>query len=248
MFRSLRHRNFRLFFIGQGISQIGNWLTLVAQSLLVLHLGGNGLSVGVLSACQFLPVLLLGSYGGVVSDRSDRRRLLIIVQSVAMAQSFAMAFVASMPNPSLVLIDMVAMVSGITMAFDNPSRRSLFVELVDESEVSNSVGLNSSLMTSSRVIGPAIAGILIATVGYAWCFALDGASYIAVLTALVMMNTDAIRSAPVTARAKGQIRAGWRYVRRTRELWISLLMMAVVGTLAFNFGVWPAASGSTTRS
>lgn len=235
-FRSLKYRNFRLFFFGQFVSQIGNWLTLVTQALLVIHLGGNGFAVGVLSACQFLPILLLGAYGGVVADRSDRRRLLMVVQTVAMLQSFGLAIVAVV-HPSLVWLDAVAAISGVTMAFDNPARRSLFVELVDEDDVNNAVGLNSSLMTSSRIIGPAIAGILISTVGYSWCFTFDGFSYFAVLLGLKMMHSDAIRSAPPLAKAQGQVRAGWAYVRRTPELWISLMMMAVVGTLAFNFQV-----------
>ena len=172
-FTSLHHRNFRLFFFGQGISQVGNWLTLVAQSLFVLHLGGNGLSVGVLSACQFLPVLLLGAYGGLVADRSDKRTLLLAVQAGAMVQSFALAYVAWRPHPAIVAVDAVAFCGGIAMAFDNPARRSLFVELVPARDVTNAVGLNSTLMTSSRIVGPALAGLLIQTAGFAWCFVVD---------------------------------------------------------------------------
>ncbi len=236
-FRSMRHRNFRLFFFGQFTSQVGNWLTLVTQSLFALELGGKGISVGILSACQFLPVLLLGAYGGVVADRANKRKLLMAVQTVAMLQSFALAFVASRHHPSFVWLCIVASFGGVTMAFDNPARRAFFVELVDEADVNNAVGLNSSLMTSSRIIGPALAGVLITVTGYARCFAIDGLTYGAVLLALALMHVDEIRSAPIVERAEGQIRAGFAYVRRTPELWISLTMMAVVGTLAFNFQV-----------
>ncbi len=236
-FRSFKYRNFRLFFVGQGISQVGNWLTLVAQALLAYKLSHqSGFAVGVLSACQFLPVLLLGAYGGVVSDRTDRRKLEMVIQTVAMFQSVALAVVAA-THGSLVWLDLTAVVGGVTMAFDNPARRTLFVELVDPEDVNNAVGLNSSLMTSSRIIGPAIASILITTIGYAGCFSFDAVSYLAVLISLAMMRPSEIRGAPVVVKARGQVREGWDYVRRTPELWISLVMMAVVGTLAFNFQV-----------
>ncbi len=236
-FRSFKYRNFRLFFIGQGISQVGNWLTLVAQSLLAYQISGHsGFAVGVLAACQFLPVLLLGAYGGVVSDRTDRRKLEMVIQTVAMLQSFGLAIVAATHAP-LYALCAVATIGGVTMAFDNPARRTLFVELVDPEDVNNAVGLNSSLMTSSRIIGPAIASILIATIGFAGCFTFDGISYFAVLVALAMMRPSEIRGTPIVEKARGQVREGWQYVRRTPELWISLLMMAVVGTLAFNFQV-----------
>ena len=233
----MRHRNFRLFFFGQFVSQVGNWLTLVTQSLLVLHLGGKGIDVGILAACQFMPILLLGAYGGVTADRTDKRRLLLVVQSIAMLQSFALAFVASRSHPSFIALDAVAAIGGVTMAFDNPARRSFFIEVVSEDDVNNAVALNSSMMTSSRIVGPLIAGVLIRVASYSWCFAFDGFTYGAVLVALLMMRTGEMRRPKVVEREKGQVREGWAYVRRTPELWISLVMMAVVGTLAFNFQV-----------
>jgi MFS family permease len=236
-FGSLRVRNFRLFFVGQGVSQVGNWLTLVAQTLLVLKLGGNGISIGVLTACQFLPVLLFAAWAGLIADRSDKRKLLFIVQIFAMAQSFAMAALAFTGNPPLIAVYAVAMAGGFAMAFDNPARRSFVVEMVPRENVQNAVSLNSAVMTSSRIIGPALAGLLITTVGFPWAFLLDGFSYIAVLVALGMMRTSELHPAPLTQRAKGQVRQGLRYVRGVPELWIPLVMMAIVGTLAFNFTV-----------
>src|SRR4249919_3339729 len=169
-FRSLRSRNFRLFFGGQLISQVGNWMTLVAQTLLVLSLTDSGIALGMLAVAQFGPVLILGPWAGLVADRSDKRRLLLVVQSVAMLQSFALAALAFSGNPPVWSIYLVALVGGVTIAFDNPARRAVVTEMVPESDVQNAVSLNSALMTSSRVIGPALAGLLVATVGFGWCF------------------------------------------------------------------------------
>jgi MFS family permease len=236
-FRSLRVRNFRLFFGSQLISQVGNWLTLVTQTLLVLELTDSGVAVGLLTAFQFAPILVLGAFGGLVADRSDKRKLLILVQAFAMAQSFVLAGLALMDNPPLAAIYATAFAGGLTLAFDNPARRAFVVEMVPEEDVNNAVSLNSAVMTSSRVIGPALAGLLIATVGYSAAFALDGLSYTAVIVGLLMMNPAQLRRAPIAERAKGQVRAGLAYVRRVPDLWIPLVMMAIVGTLAFNFQV-----------
>ncbi len=236
--RSLQIRNFRLFFGGQLISQIGNWLTLVAQSLLVLRLtDNNGIAVGVLTACQFLPVLVLGAWSGLVADRSDKRKLLLIVQSLAMLQSFVLASLAFAGSPPLLAVYGVAMLGGVATAFDNPARRAFVAEMVPESHVQNAVSLNSALMTGSRIIGPALAGLLVVTVGYGWCFAVDGISYIAVLYGLWRMNPSQLRASIPTPRSKGQVRAGLAYARSVPDLWVPLVMMAIVGTFAFNFSV-----------
>jgi len=236
-FASLKLRNFRLFFGGQLISQIGNWLTMITQTLLVLHLTDNGFAIGVLAACQFGPVLVIGAWTGLVADRADKRRLLIVVQTLAMVQSFVLAALAFSGDPPLLAIYAVALAGGVCVAFDNPARRAFVVEMVPESLVQNAVSLNSALMTSSRVVGPALAGLLIHTVGYGWCFLVDGLSYLAVIAGLWLMRTSELRPAPVAPRAKGQVRAGLRYVRRVPDLWIPLVMMTIVGTLAFNFQV-----------
>ncbi len=236
-FRSLGVRNFRLFFVGQSISQVGNWMTLVAQTLLVLRLRDNGVAVGVLTACQFAPVLLLGAWAGLLADRLDKRRLLLVVQACAMAQSFALAGLALLDPPPLLAVYALAVLGGLATAFDHPARRSFVVEMVPEDHVQNAVSLNSALMTSARVVGPALAGLLVSTVGFAWCFALDGLSYVAVLVALGRMDPSRLRPSPAAERARGQVRAGLRYVRSVPELLIPLVMMTVVGTLAFNFSV-----------
>jgi MFS family permease len=236
-FASFRVRNFRLFFVGQGISQVGNWLTLIAQTLLVLDITHSGVAVGFLAACQFGPVLLLGAWAGLVADRSNKRHLLLIVQVVAMAQSFLLGALAFMDDPPLAALFAVASLGGLCMAFDNPARRAFVVEMVPEDLVHNAVSLNSAMMTSSRVIGPALGGLLITTVGYGWAFWADGLSYIAVLISLWLMRTEELRPPTPAVRGKGQVRQGLRYVRDTRVLAVPLVMMAVVGTLSFNFQV-----------
>lgn len=236
-FRSLRTRNFRLFFGGQLVSQVGNWLTMVAQTLLVLRLTGSGVALGLLTACQFAPLLVLGPWAGLVADRSDKRKLLLIVQTLAMLQSFALAVLAFAGDPPIAAIFAVSLVGGLTVAFDNPARRSFVVEMVPEEDMNNAVSLNSALMTSSRIIGPALAGLLVSTVGFGWAFLGDGLSYLAVLAALALMRPSELRPAPVTPKAKGQVREGFRYVRSVPDLWVPLVMMAVIGVFAFNFSV-----------
>jgi MFS family permease len=236
-FASLRVRNFRLFFAGQIVSQTGTWLAMVAQTLLVLHLTDSGVALGLLAAAQFGPVLLLGAWAGVVADRSDKRRLLLIVQSLAMLQSFAMGALAFMGAPPLAAIYAVAVAGGVLTAFDNPTRRSFVAEMVPRDQINNAVSLNSALMTGSRVLGPALAGLLVMTVGFGWTFVIDGVSYVAVLIGLAMMRTSELHPSPVLERARGQVRAGLRYARSVPQLWMPLVMMAVIGTLAFNFQV-----------
>lgn len=234
-FAALRHRNFRLFFSGQFISQVGNWLTLIAQTLLVLELTDSGVALGILAVAQFGPILVLGPWAGLVADRSDKRKLLLIVQTLAMVQSFVLAALAFSGDPPVGAIYAVAVFGGVFMAFDNPTRRSFVVEMVPEDEINNAVSLNSALMTSSRVVGPVLAGLLVSTVGYGWAFLGDGLSYLAVIGGLWLMRSAELRSAPVTPKARGQIRAGLRYVRNERDLFVPLAMLAVIGTLSYNF-------------
>src|SRR5256714_1216222 len=222
-------------FTGLATIERGGSLTLVAQTLLVLKLTDSGIALGALAAAQFGPVLILGPWAGLVADRSDKRRLLLIVQSIAMLQSFTLAALAFSGHPPVLAIYAVAMIGGITVAFDNPARRAFVVEMVPESDMHNAVSLNSALMPSSRVIGPALAGLLVATVGFGWCFLVDGLSYLAVLAGLWMMRTEELRPAPVTPKARRQVREGLRYARSVPELWVPLMMMAVVGTLSYNF-------------
>jgi MFS family permease len=162
---------------------------------------------------------------------------LIIVQTLSMLQSFVLAALVFSGTPPLAAVYAVAVAGGVLTAFDNPTRRSFVVEMVPRGSINNAVSLNSALMTGSRVIGPALAGVLVTTVGFGWTFLIDGLSYIAVLVGLAMMRTDELHRAPLVERAKGQVRAGLRYAASVPQLFIPLVMMAVIGTFAFNFQV-----------
>ncbi|MCU1497057.1 MAG: arabinose efflux permease family protein [Acidimicrobiales bacterium] len=236
-FRSLGVRNFRLFFFGQLISQTGTWLTMVTQTLLVLELTESGIALGLLTACQFGPVLVLGAWAGAIADRADKRTLLMTVQFLAMLQSIALGVVVLAGWASVPAIFALAAVQGVLTAFDNPTRRAFVVEMVPPEDVPNAVSLNSAVMTGSRVVGPAAAGGLVLWVGYGWPFILDAVTYIAVLAGLYLMRpAELFRSAPM-AKAKGQVREGLRYIRSDRQILVPLVMMAIIGTLAFNFSV-----------
>jgi len=236
-FRSLRIRNFRLFFFGQLISQTGTWLTMVTLTLLVLDLTDSGVAIGLLTATMFGPVLVLGAWAGSLADRSDKHRLLIVAQTAAMVQSLILAAVVFAGIESLPVIYGLAAMSGVITSFDNPARRAFVVEMVPEAMMPNAVSLNSALMTGARVIGPAAGGLLVVTVGYGWAFLIDGLSYLAVLYGLLAMDRSELRPAELVARGRGQVREGVRYVRRTPVLGVPLVMMAVIGTFAFNFSV-----------
>src|SRR6478672_1923355 len=216
--RALRTRNFRLFFVGQLISNTGNWLTMVALTLLVLHRTGSGTAVGVLSACQFGPMLLLSPWAGVIVDRSDKRRLLVVTQLLEMGQSFVLAALAFAPHAPLGAFYVTALAGGCMLAFDNPVRRTFVNEMVPVEDVPNAVTLYSAMVNISRIAGPALAGVLIVTVGYGWCFTIDAISYLTVLVALAMMRPAELRRVPVTPRAAGQVRAGVRYIASVPDL------------------------------
>ena len=236
-FLSLRSRNFRLFFIGQMISNSGNWLTNVALTLLVLKMTGSGLAVGVLAACQFGPILFLSAWAGALADRSDKRRLLLLTQSLEMMQSGGLAVLAFMPHPPIIGLYALAVVGGILLAFDNPLRRSFVSEMVPKEDIPNAVVLYSTIVNVSRIFGPAMAGLLVVTLGYGWCFTIDAATYLAVLYCLYIMRPGELHRAPSNPRSKGDVREGLRYVRSMPVLWISFVMLAAIGMLAYNFNV-----------
>jgi MFS family permease len=236
-FISLRNRNFRLFFVGQTISNTGNWLTNVALVLLVLKLTSSGFAVGLVAACQYGPILFLAAWGGAIADRSDKRRLLLVTQSVEMVQSVALAIIAFMPHPSVVALYAVAAAGGIVLALDNPLRRSFVTEMVREEDIGNAVVLYSTVVNVSRVFGPALAGLLIVTLGYGWCFTIDAATYIAVIFCIVIMRASELHRQPPKARTKAEVREGLRYMRSLPVLWITFAMLAAIGTFAYNFNV-----------
>jgi MFS family permease len=210
---------------------------MVALTLLVLHRTDSGVAIGLLSACQFGPILLLSAWAGVIVDRTDKRRLLVVTQTLEMGQSIVLAVLAFMHEAPLPAFYVTALAGGCMLAFDNPVRRTFVNEMVPREDVPNAVTVYSAMVNISRIVGPALAGLLIVTVGYGWCFTVDAISYVTVLVALGMMRTHELRRVPISPRAAGQVRAGVRYIRSVPELWITFAMLAVIGSLSYNFPV-----------
>jgi MFS family permease len=206
-------------------------------TLFILKLTGTGVGVGLVAACQFGPMLFLSPWGGAVADRSDKRRMLFVTQGLEMAQSIGLAIVAFMPHPTLVGLYALALLGGVLLAFDNALRRSFVTEMVPPADLANAVVLYSTIVNLSRIFGPALAGLLVVTVGYGWCFTLDAASYIAVLVCLALMRPADLHRHPPTPTAKGAVRESLRYVCSVPELWISFAMLGVISMLAYNFNV-----------
>jgi MFS family permease len=236
-FRSLHNRNFRTYFVSQSISMTGTWAQLVAQALLVLSLGGNGTQLGLLTGVQFLPVLVFGPWAGVLSDRLDKRRLLLVTQMAMMASALALGTLVLTDHITIAWVFVLATATGVGTAFDGPARRSFVNELVDDEHIANAVSLNSTAVTAARLVGPAVAGILVATVGIGWCFVVNGVSFLAVIVGLTLLDRSQLRTVERLERGRGQIRAGFAYVWRTPDLRVPMVLMAVVGTLAFNWQV-----------
>ena len=236
-FRSLRVRNFRLFWIGQMISVSGTWMQTVAQNWLVLSLTESGVALGVTVALQFLPMLLFGMWGGLIADRFDKRRILFVTQMIPLVLALVMFVLVATGAVALWMIYVMAFLLGLVFMVDMPTRQSFVVEMVGPGELPNAVGLNSAMFNTGRVVGPAVAGVLIATVGIASTFLLNAASYLAVLLALAAMRPAELFPQTRADRAPGAIRAGLRYVWTTPVLRSTLLLVAVVGTFGMNFTV-----------
>lgn len=236
-FASLRNRNFRIFFTAQIISVTGTWMQSIAQMWLVLHLTGSGVALGITAALQFTPILLFGTWGGLLADRVDKRKLLMVTQAAAGVVALVLAGLTLGGVVQLWMVYALAFCLGMVNVFDNPARQSFVTEMVGKDQISNAVGLNSAVFTLARVIGPAVAGVLIALVGTGWCFLYNGVSYFPVVLALLLMRPSELHRGVPAMRARGQIRAGIRYAWNRPELRLPLLLMLVVGTLAFNFSV-----------
>jgi len=228
-FSSLSNRNYRLYFTGQIISVSGTWMQRLAQAWLILSLThNNGFALGVESALQFLPMLLFGAWGGVIADRFDKRRILLFTQVVAGVLALGLGVIVAVGAATVFLDYLFSVLLGFVNVIDNPARQTFVMEMVGREELPNAVGLNSVVMNSSRAVGPAISGIVIATVGLAPCFFVNAASFLAVMVALWMMNGAALQKVETVPRAKGQLREGFRYVWSERTLRTPLLMMAVI--------------------
>jgi MFS family permease len=236
-FHSLRVRNYRLYFFGQTVSLTGTWMQSVAQAWLVLKLTGSGFAVGLVTGLQFLPILLLGSWGGLIADRMDKRRVLLVTQTLAASLALALGLVVLFDVVRLWMVFGLAGALGLVTVVDMPTRQSFVMEMVGPEDLTNAVSLNSVIVNASRVVGPALAGLLIASVGTGICFLINAASYPAVLVGLALMRKEDLRRRAPVMRSKGQVREGFRYVLARPGLRTPLLLMAVAGTLAYNFSI-----------
>lgn len=237
-FLSLRNRNYRLYFVGQMISVSGTWMQGFAQAVLILRLThNNGTALGLVTAFQFLPMLFLGAWGGVLADRFDKRKLLYGTQIAGGILALALGIIVSAGAAEVWNVYLMSVLLGFVNVVDNPARQTFVLEMVGREHLQNAVSLNSVVMNSSRIVGPAIGAILIENFDIAACFYINAASYVAVITALTMMNSSLLFRSPRVERTKGQLREGLRYAWSERMVRTPLLMMAVIGTLAFNFGV-----------
>ena len=240
-FASLRrHRNYRLFFTGQVISVSGTWMQNVALAWLVVELTSSPLAVGALAFCRFIPFTLLGLSAGVVADRIDNRKLVIATQTASMALSFLLAVLVFSGAETLWLVYVLAALSGTALVFDAPGRHALTFQMVGRDELPNAVALNASLFNASRVVGPAVAGVLIAAFGVGVCFAINTVTFLAVLAGLLLMRTEELvapeRVGPPPTMMKG-IREGFAWVLRSPEMRLVLGIVTVVSTVGFNFHV-----------
>ncbi|MCZ9347704.1 MFS transporter, partial [Streptomyces sp. TRM76130] len=241
MFASLKVRNYRLFFMGQVVSNIGTWMQRIAQDWLVLSLTGSSAAVGITTALQFLPMLLFGLYGGVLVDRLRKRPTLLVTQSAMALTALALAALTLTGRVEVWHVYVAAFVMGLATVVDNPARQTFVAELVGRDQLQNAVSLNSANFQSARLVGPAVAGLLITGVGTGWAFFLNGVSFVAPLTGLLLMRTRDLHTVERTPRGKGQLREGLHYVAGRPDLLWTIVLVGFIGTFGFNFPVFLSA-------
>jgi MFS family permease len=236
-FPALAIPNYRRYLAGQSVSLVGTWMQMTALAWLVLTLSDSPSALGVVIALQTLPVLVLGPYGGVVADRVNKLRLMIVLQTAMGVQALILGVLTVTGGVRFWQVGVLSVLLGLNNAFENPARQSFMLEMVGRASLRNAVSLNSTMVNLARVVGPAVGGVLIASVGIGVCFLLNAASFVAVVASLLRLDHTAIAPSRPIARAKGQLREGLRYVARTPELGIPLLMMAIAGVFAYEFQV-----------
>jgi MFS family permease len=236
--RSLRHRNYRLFFSGQTVSLVGTWITRIATSWLVYRLTHSVFLLGVVGFFGQIPTLVLAPFAGVLVDRWNRHRILVVTQVLSMLQSAALAVLTFAGIITVADILILQVVQGVINAFDTPARQAFVVEMVsDRADLPNAIALNSTMVNASRIIGPSIGGILIAIAGEGWCFALDAISYLAVLASLMAMRLEPSRPRTTETRLIEELRSGFRYVSRFPPVRDCLLLLALVATMGMPYTV-----------
>lgn len=236
-FAAFAVHNFRLYFGGQVVSVSGAWMQRVAQSWLVLEITGSGAAVGAITAVQFLPILLLAPRGGLIADRMEKRKVLYVTQSLASLIALTLGVLILTDVVELWMVFALALALGLVGSVDNPTRHSFVMEMVGRSRLANAVALNSVLVNSARVVGPALGGLLIVTVGIGWCFIINAASYFVFITAISLMRTNDIDRGEPESKQRGQLREALGYVSRHPVLRSTLVMSAVIGLFAYEFEV-----------
>ncbi|MFC7863543.1 MFS transporter [Streptomyces murinus] len=241
MFSSLKVRNYRLFFMGQVVSNTGTWMQRIAQDWLVLSLTGSSAAVGITTALQFLPMLLFGLYGGVLVDRLPKRPALLVTQSAMALSGLALAALTLSGQVQVWHVYLAAFFVGLATVVDNPARQSFVSEMVGPDQLHNAVSLNSANFQSARLVGPAVAGLMITGVGTGWAFLANGLSFAAPIASLLLMRARELYPVKRTPRGKGQLREGLQYVAGRPELIWSVVLVGFIGTFGFNFPVWLSA-------
>ena len=236
-FRSLRHRNARLFFGGLLVSNIGTWMQLTAMSLLVYRLTGRTTDLGVTIALQFLPMLVLGAWAGAVADRRDKRTMAMMTQAALAVQALVLGILDLSGLINLHVVFVLSFVLGVINAFDNPARRGFVTELVAPDEIANAVSLNTAVMTGSRIFGPAVAALLVGPLGTGWLFTVNGLSFAAILLSLVAIDRSQLHTAPRAPRGGTPVRDAFRFVRRHETMWPGFVVFTIVSTFGFNYNV-----------
>ena len=226
--RSLRHRNFQLFFSGQFISLVGTWMQNIAQDWLVYRLTGSSLLLGIVGFASQIPIFLLGPVGGIVADRYNRQRIVIATQASSMVLALILAVLALTGAIHVWQIMVIASLLGVVNAFDIPARQSFLIEMVGREDLLNAIGLNSSMFNGARVVGPALAGVLVATIGEGWCFFANGISYIAVIAGLLMMRLTHKVSLEQRGSPLENIVEGYRFARHTIPVRSLLLLIGLI--------------------
>jgi MFS family permease len=236
--RSLRHRNYRLFFAGQSISLIGTWLTRIATSWLVYRLSHSALLLGLVGFAGQIPTFLLAPFAGVWVDRSNRHRVLVVTQALAMVQSALLAFFALTGRITVVDVLVLSIFQGVINAFDMPARQAFVVEMIaDRADLPNAIALNSSMVNAARLIGPSVGGVLIAAVGEGWCFFIDAVSYLAVIASLLAMRVAPRAKRPLETRIRADLSEGFRYVVASTPIRSVLLLLALVSLMGMPYTV-----------
>ncbi|MFH8936964.1 MFS transporter [Streptomyces griseosporeus] len=241
MFSSLKIRNYRLFFLGQVVSNTGTWMQRIAQDWLVLSLTGSATAVGFTTALQFLPMLLFGLYGGVLVDRLPKRRTLLFTQSSMAVTGLALAALTLTGHVQVWHVYLAAFLVGLATVVDNPARQSFVTEMVGRDQLQNAVSLNSANFQSARLVGPAVAGLMITGVGTGWAFLFNGLSFVAPIAGLLLMRSRELHVVERAPRGKGQLREGLRYVAGRPELIWTIALVGFIGTFGFNFPVYLSA-------